>query len=86
MKNDEQTTMDVQFYAVVEDGWTKRVTLPFLSKRVVFTTDVLGGGETTTKTVPRTGATEFQSPKLQSVESEWVVPEPATPGFEPEPS
>ncbi|WP_266078861.1 LEA type 2 family protein [Haladaptatus caseinilyticus] len=82
VKNDERTTMDVQFYAVVkEDGETKRVTLPFLSKRVVFTTDVLGGGKTTTKTVPRTDTTEFESPKLQSVESEWEVPETGNTGI-----
>ncbi|SIR48362.1 LEA14-like dessication related protein [Haladaptatus litoreus] len=82
VENGEQTTMDVQFYATVdENGETKKVTLPFLSKRVVFTTDVLGGGETTTKTVPRTEATEFEPPKLQSVESEWVVPETGNTGI-----
>ncbi|WP_435155441.1 LEA type 2 family protein [Haladaptatus sp. DFWS20] len=82
VKNDEKTTMNVQFYAVVkEDGETKRVTLPSLSKRVVFTTDVLGGGKITTKTVPRTGAAESQPPKLRSVESEWVVPETGNTGI-----
>ncbi|GAA0225763.1 LEA type 2 family protein [Haladaptatus pallidirubidus] len=82
VENGEQTTMDVQFYATLaEDGETKRVTLPFLSERVVFTTDVLGGGEATTKTVPRTEATEFQPPKLQSVESEWIVPETGNTGI-----
>lgn len=65
VKNGEKMTMDVEFYAFVrEDGKTEKVALPFLSERAVFTTDVLGGGETTTKTMPRNAAVSFIPPKL----------------------
>ena len=81
VENGEKTTMDVQFYATItEDGETKKVELPFLSKRIAFTTDVLGGGRTTTKEVPRNGAQSFAPPTLQSLESEWVVPETGNTG------
>ncbi len=81
VENGEKTTMDVQFYAVMhEDGKTRKVDLPFLSKRVVFTTDVLGGGKTTTKVVPRDGEASFAPPKLESVESSWVVPDEGNTG------
>lgn len=76
VENGEKTTMDVQFYAVMhDDGTTQNVDLPFLSKRIVFTTDVLGGGKTTTKVVPRDGNSSFAPPELESVESNWIVPE-----------
>ncbi|WP_327053197.1 LEA type 2 family protein [Halomicrococcus gelatinilyticus] len=74
--NDETTTMDVQFYALMQDdGETERVPLSFLSKRVVFTTDVLGGGETQTKVVETPNGSAFQAPTVGSVTSEWVVPD-----------
>lgn len=82
VKNGEKTTMDVEFYALVrEDGKTERVALPFLSERAVFTTDVLGGGRTTTKTVPLDSGASFRPPQLRSVESEWVVPETGNTGI-----
>ncbi|WP_458208347.1 LEA type 2 family protein [Haladaptatus sp. NG-SE-30] len=81
VKNGEKTTMDVEFYARMQtDGKTERVALPFMSKRVVFTTDVLGGGATNTETVPRNAETEFEPPKLQSIQSEWIVPETGNTG------
>jgi LEA14-like dessication related protein len=74
--DDETTTMDVQFYAVMQDdGETERVPLSFLSKRVVFTTDVLGGGETKTKVVETPNGSAFKAPTVDSVTSEWVVPD-----------
>ncbi|EFW93959.1 hypothetical protein ZOD2009_02410 [Haladaptatus paucihalophilus DX253] len=81
IEHGEKTTMDVQFYAVVhENGTTRKVGLPFMSKRIVFTTDVLGGGKTTTKVVPRNEAQSFAPPELQSVQSEWVVPDEGNTG------
>ncbi len=83
VKNGEKTTMDVQFYAVMHDnGKTKKVNLPFMSKRVVFTTDVLGGGKSTTKVVPRHEKASFVAPKLKSVKSHWVVPEKGNTGVQ----
>ncbi|WP_433626497.1 LEA type 2 family protein [Halomicrococcus sp. NG-SE-24] len=76
VRNDEKTTMDVQFYALMEeDGETERVPLSFLSERVVFTTDMLGDGESTTKTVERPGEAAFEAPSVGDVDSEWVVPD-----------
>jgi LEA14-like dessication related protein len=72
LENGEETTLDVQVFAAVEtDDGTKRVPLPFLSERVVFETDVLGGGEATTRAVDTGDGFGVEPPTVESVERDW---------------
>ena len=71
IENGERTRLDVQAFAVVEtDRGTQRVPLPFLSKTVVFETDVLGGGQATTRAVSGDGV-DFEPPTVESMQSDW---------------
>jgi LEA14-like dessication related protein len=71
LRNDENTTLDVQMFAVVEtDDGTQRVPLPFLSERVIFETDILGGGEATTREAEADDAA-FEPPTVESIERDW---------------
>lgn len=69
LRNDENTTLDVQVYAVSESG--KRIPLPFMSKRVIFETDILGGGKATTREVETDRGFDFEPPTVESVERDW---------------
>jgi LEA14-like dessication related protein len=72
LENGEETTLDVQVFATVEtDNGTKRVPLPFLSQRVVFETDVLGGGEATTRAVETGEGFGVEPPAVESIERDW---------------
>ncbi|WP_158055511.1 LEA type 2 family protein [Halorussus halophilus] len=72
IENDERTRLDVQAFAVVEtDEGTQRVPLPFLSKAVVFETDVLGGGQATTRAVSGEAGMGFEPPTVETMESDW---------------
>jgi LEA14-like dessication related protein len=72
LQNGEKTTLDVQVFAAVErENGTERVPLPFLSERVVFETDVLGGGEATTRAVDTGEGFGVEPPTVESVERDW---------------
>ncbi|MFC7082233.1 LEA type 2 family protein [Halorussus caseinilyticus] len=72
LRNDEQTTLDVSVFAVAEtDEGTRRVPLPFMSQQVVFETDILAGGQATTRAVAPSDGFGFEPPAVESVEREW---------------
>ncbi|WP_135853549.1 LEA type 2 family protein [Halorussus salinus] len=72
LRNDETTRLNVSVFAVAEtDSGTERVPLPFLSQRVVFETDILAGGQATTRTVDSAGEFGFEPPRVGSVERDW---------------
>ncbi|PSP56047.1 hypothetical protein BRC82_02625 [Halobacteriales archaeon QS_1_67_19] len=70
LRNDERTVLEVQAFAVVEtDDGTQRVPLSFLSKRVAFETDILGGGEATTETL--SADPDFEPPTVERIDPDW---------------
>ncbi|WP_132059512.1 LEA type 2 family protein [Halorussus amylolyticus] len=74
----EKTDLEVEAFAEVEtDDGTQRVPLSFLSKRVVFETDILGGGAATTRAADGDGS-EFESPTIESVERDWASTDSGT--------
>jgi len=79
VRNGEQTTLAVEAFAEVEtDDGTRRVPLSFLSKRVAFETDILGGGETTTRQLDGDAGADFAAPTVESVERDWTNTESGT--------
>jgi LEA14-like dessication related protein len=72
LRNDEQTTLDVQVYAVVEtDDGDQRVPLPFMSQQVLVETDILGGGSATTTAVEGNQSADAEPPTVESIERDW---------------
>nr|WP_255457579.1 LEA type 2 family protein [Halorussus sp. JP-T4] len=79
LRNDETTTLDVSVYAVDETGEeTRRVPLSFMSKQVVFETDVLGGGKPSTRAVDAGEGFDFAPPTVASVERDWSATDAGT--------
>ncbi|USZ67620.1 LEA type 2 family protein [Halorussus salilacus] len=79
LRNDEETTLDVRVFAEVEtDDGTRRVDLPFMSKRVAFETDILGGGTATTRELDSGGEFDFEAPTVESVERDWTPTDDGT--------
>lgn len=70
----EKTNLNVSVFAVVEtDDGERRVPLPFLSQQVVFETDILGGGQATTRAVENSGDFGVEPPRVESVERDWTT-------------
>ncbi|UPW01458.1 LEA type 2 family protein [Halorussus gelatinilyticus] len=79
LRNDETTRLNVSVFAVAEtDSGTERVPLPFLSQRVVFETDILAGGQATTRTVESSDGFGFEPPRVGSVERDWSATDSGT--------
>ncbi|WP_135806777.1 LEA type 2 family protein [Halorussus marinus] len=79
VRNDEQTTLAVEAFAEVEtDDGTERIPLSFMSKRVAFETDILGGGEATARELDAGADTDFAAPTVESVERGWTNTEAGT--------
>ncbi|WP_170977257.1 LEA type 2 family protein [Halorussus salinisoli] len=79
LRNDETTNLDVSVFAVAEtDSGTERVPLPFLSERVVFETDILAGGQATTRSVETGDNFGFEPPVVESVERDWSATDSGT--------
>ncbi|WP_435176778.1 LEA type 2 family protein [Halorussus sp. AFM4] len=79
LRNDETTTLDVSVFAIDDTGnETRRVPLSFMSERVVFETDVLGGGEASTRTVDTGEGFDFAPPTVESVERDWTATDSGT--------
>jgi LEA14-like dessication related protein len=75
----EETNLNVSVFAVVEtDDGGRRVPLPFLSEQVVFETDILGGGQATTRAVEDRGDFGVELPRVESVERDWTATDSGT--------
>ncbi|WP_135829771.1 LEA type 2 family protein [Halorussus halobius] len=79
LRNGENTTLDVEVFAVAEtDAGTERVPLPFMSQRVAFQTDVLGGGAADTRSLGTSEGVDFEPPTVGSVERDWTATDAGT--------
>ncbi len=78
----EQTDLNVSVFAVVErDGQNRRIPLSFLSKRVAFETDILGGGQATTRAVGSPGKGKglgVTPPRVVSIDRDWTATDSGT--------
>ncbi|WP_198662189.1 LEA type 2 family protein [Halorussus litoreus] len=79
LRNDERTVLDVQVFAVAEtDEGTQRIPLEFMSQRVEFETDILGGGGAQTTALDSENAVDFEPPTVESVERDWTATDSGT--------
>jgi LEA14-like dessication related protein len=76
----EVTNLNVSVFAVMEtDDGDRRIPLPFLSQRVAFETDILGGGQATTRPVEHSGdGFGVEMPRVESVERDWTATDSGT--------
>jgi LEA14-like dessication related protein len=75
----EKTDLNVSVFAVVEtDDGERRIPLPFLSQQVEFETDILGGGQATTRAVENRDGFGVESPRVESVERDWTATDSGT--------
>lgn len=73
LRNDEQSRLEITFYALVEDdGETVELPLAAMSKAVSLETDMLGGGGAQVSPVESGGqAPEFRQPTVGEPDSQW---------------
>ncbi|WP_135824691.1 LEA type 2 family protein [Halorussus ruber] len=78
----ERTDLNVSVFAVVEgEEGTQRVPLPFLSQRVAFETDILGGGTATTRALGPPGEEKglgASPPRVVSIDRDWAATDSGT--------